>query len=194
MIPLKYLTWALWAINLQDHTQKRLITLCTWTVSSYLPKLKKELSTFIQAIWIYSHDIGMEFGIEKFVRLIMKRGKRKTNQDRIRTLSGKENFKYIGILEAGIIKQTWMTEKKKHKEKRKNKCTPDKRGTSRNQSLQQKSHQMHKHLEKMDQRIRKLMTMHKLLHTINDINKLYVSSKDQWRWHISSKDCVDASI
>ena len=38
-------------------------------------KNEKELETQIQAVRIYSEDIGMEFGIEKCVMLIMKRGK-----------------------------------------------------------------------------------------------------------------------
>ena len=36
----------------------------------------KELETLIQAVQIYSQDIGMEFGIEKCTMLVMKTGKR----------------------------------------------------------------------------------------------------------------------
>ena len=77
----------------------------------------------IQAIRIYSHDIGMEFGIEKCTMLIMKSWKRKTtkgieqpNKERIRTLGEKENNKYLGILEADTIKQTEIKEKKRKKD------------------------------------------------------------------------------
>ena len=38
--------------------------------------LQKELGTLIQTIMIYNDDRGMEFGIEKCARLIMKSGKR----------------------------------------------------------------------------------------------------------------------
>ena len=38
--------------------------------------MKKELETLIHAIRIYSQDIGMEFGIEKYATLVMKSGKR----------------------------------------------------------------------------------------------------------------------
>ena len=52
----------------------------------------KELETLIHALRIYSHDTGMEFGIEKWVMQIMKSGKwhltdgmKLPNQDKIRT-------------------------------------------------------------------------------------------------------------
>ena len=54
----------------------------------------------------------MEFGIEKCAMLIMKNGKRQitvgielSNQERIRTLGEKENYKNLGILEPGTIKR-----------------------------------------------------------------------------------------
>ena len=39
-------------------------------------KNKKELETQIHTVRIYSQDIGMEFGIEKYALLVMKSGKR----------------------------------------------------------------------------------------------------------------------
>ena len=39
-------------------------------------KNEKELETLIKAVRIYSHDIGMEFGIEKYTTLIRSSGKR----------------------------------------------------------------------------------------------------------------------
>ena len=72
---------------------------------------KKELETLIQTVRINSQDVGMEFGIEKCAMLIMKSGKRLMtegillpNQVVIRTLREKETNKYLGILEADIIK------------------------------------------------------------------------------------------
>ena len=78
-------------------------------------KNEKELETLIHTIRIYSQDIGMEFGIEKCVMLIMKSGKwhmtdgvELLNHDRIRTLEENETYKYLGILEADPIKQVQM--------------------------------------------------------------------------------------
>ena len=64
----------------------------------------------------------MEFGIEKCAMLVMKSGKRHQtdrmelpNQDKITTLGEQETYKYLSILEADIIKQVEMKEKKREK-------------------------------------------------------------------------------
>ena len=75
-------------------------------------KNETELNTLIQAVRIYSQDIGMEFGIKKCAMLVMKSGKRHLidgmelpNQDKIRTLGEKD------ILEADTIKQVEIKKK-----------------------------------------------------------------------------------
>ena len=69
---------------------------------------------------IYSLDIGMEFGIEKSIKLIMKSRKRQitegmelSNQVKIKTPREKETYKYLGILAADTIKQVEMKKSKK---------------------------------------------------------------------------------
>ena len=46
----------------------------------------------------------------------------------------------------------------------------------------------------MDQRTRKLMTMHKVLHPRDDVDRLHVSRKERGRGLASIEDSVDASI
>ena len=46
----------------------------------------------------------------------------------------------------------------------------------------------------MDQRTRKLMTMHKALHSWDDVDSQYVSRKEGGRGLASIEDSVDASI
>ena len=81
-------------------------------------KNEKELETLINAIRIYSQDIGVEFSIEKCAMLVMKSGKRHLtdrmelpNQDKFRTLGEKETYKHLGILEGDTIKQAEGKEK-----------------------------------------------------------------------------------
>ena len=81
-------------------------------------KNEKELETPIHAVKIHSQDIGMEFGIEKCAKLVIKSGKRHItdgielpNHDKIRTLGENETYKYLGILEADTIKQVEMKDK-----------------------------------------------------------------------------------
>ena len=73
------------------------------------------METLIHAVRIYSQDTGMEFGIEKCGKLVMKSGKRhmtdgieQPNHDKIRTLGENETHKY---LEADSIKQVQMKDK-----------------------------------------------------------------------------------
>ena len=49
-------------------------------------------------------------------------------------------------------------------------------------------------LKQMDQRTRKLMTMHKVLHHRDDVDRLYVSRKEGGRGLARIEDTVDASI
>ena len=81
-------------------------------------KKEKELETLMQTVRIYSQDIGIEFGIEECVILVTKSGKRHIKEGVelpkqlvIRTFGEKETYKYLQILEAGIIKQKEMKEK-----------------------------------------------------------------------------------
>ena len=72
------------------------------------------METLIQTERIYSQDIGMEFGIEKWTMLFMKSGKRhltKLPNQVIRLLGEKKTYKCFGILEADTIKQQEMKEK-----------------------------------------------------------------------------------
>ena len=77
-------------------------------------KNERELEPLIQSIRIYIQDIGMRFGKEICAMLKMKSGKKTKegkeifNQEFIRTLEEKENYKYLGIWEADTIKQVEM--------------------------------------------------------------------------------------
>ena len=153
-------------------------------------KNEKELETLINTIRIYSRDIGMEFGIEKCAMLIMKSGKRQLtdgmelpNKDKIKTLAENETYKYLGILEADTIKQVEMKEKIQKEYLRKTRKLLETKLNSRNLikgintwavPLVRDSGPFLKwtrnELKQMDQRTRKLMTMHKALHPRDDVD------------------------
>ena len=68
---------------------------------------KKGLDSLVQALRVFSEDIGMEFGIEKYAMLVME--KRKIVKSAcielpdgkvIKYLQEGESYKYLGILEA----------------------------------------------------------------------------------------------
>ena len=88
-------------------------------------KNEKEFESLIQAVTIYSNDIGMLLGIEKCTRLIMKSRKRQMtegieqlNQEKIRTLGEMETYKYLGIFEVDTIEHAEKIEKLKKKRSR----------------------------------------------------------------------------
>ena len=81
-------------------------------------KNDKELETQIHAVRIYTQGIGKGFGIGKCAILVMTSGKwhltdgkELLNQDKIRTLTEKETYKYLGILEVDTMKQVEMKNK-----------------------------------------------------------------------------------
>ena len=164
---------------------------------NYLQKNEKELETRIHAVRIYSLNIGMDFGIEKCAMLVMKSGKRHMtdgmelpNHDKIRTLGENETYKYLGILEGDTIKQVEMKDKIRKEYLRRTRKLLETKLSSRNLikgintwtvPLVRYSGPFLKwtrdELKQMDQRTRKLMTMHKALYPRDDIDRVYVSRK-----------------
>ena len=155
----------------------------------------------------------MGFGIEKCAMLVMKSGKRHMtdgmavpNHDIIRTLGENETHKYLGILEANTIKQVEMKNKIRKEYLRRTRKLLETKLSSRNfikglntwaVLLVRYSEPFLKwtrdELKQIDQRTRKLMTMHKALHPRDDVDRLYVSRKEEGRGLASIKDSVDAS-
>ena len=143
----------------------------------------------------------MEFGMEKCAMLVIKRSKRHMtntmelpNHDKIRTLGEDETYKYLGILEADTIKLVQMKDKIRKEYLRRTRKLLEKKLTSRNLikgintwavPLIRYSGIFFKwtrdELKQIDQRTRKLMTMHKALHPRDDVDRLY-------------EDTVNASI
>ena len=154
-------------------------------------KNEKELETLIHTVRIYSQDIGMEFGIEKCAMLVMKSGKRHltdgmelANQDKIRTLAENETYKYLGILETDTIKQVEMKAKIKIEYLRRARKVLKTKLSRRNLIKRINTWAVllvrysgpflkwtREELKQMDQRTRKLMTMHKALHPKDDVNR-----------------------
>ena len=143
----------------------------------------------------------MEFGIEKCAMLVIKSGKwhmtngmELLNQDKIRPLGENETYKYLGILENDTMKQVEMKEKIQKEYLRRTRKLLETKLCSRNLikgintwtvPLVRYSGPFLKwtrdELKQMDQRTRKLMTMHKALHPRDDVDRLYVSRKEGGR-------------
>ena len=113
------------------------------------------------------------------------------NRDKIRTLGENETYKYLGILEADTIKQVEMKDKIRKEYLRRTRKLLETKLSGRNfikgintwaVPLVRYSGPFLKwtrdELKQMDQRTRKLMTMHKALHPRDDVDRLYEEEED----------------
>ena len=90
-------------------------------------KSEEETSTLVRTVYMFSTDIGMEFGIKKCGILTMKRGKIIKSEEiklpdgEVMKQVGQEGYTYLGIIELDKIKETEMKEKitKEYKQKQK---------------------------------------------------------------------------
>ena len=129
------------------------------------------------------------------------------NQNKIRTLAENETNKYLGILEADTIKQVEMKDKIQKEYFRRTRKLLEIKLSSRNliKGINTRTVPLVRYsgpflkwtrdeLKQMDQRTRRLMTMHKALHPRDGVDKVYVSRKEGGRGLTSIKDNVDTSI
>ena len=111
------------------------------------------------------------------------------NQDKIRMLGENETYKYLGILEADTIKQVEMKDQMQKEYSRRTRKLLEKKISSRNlikgintwaiRLVRWSGHFLIRNeLKTMDERSRKLKTMHKGLHSRNDVDRLYVLRKE----------------
>ena len=114
------------------------------------------------------------------------------------TLAENETYKYLGILEADTIKQVESKDKILKEYLRRTRKLLETKLSCRNLikgiytwAVPLWTRNKHK---QMDQRTRKLMTMHKALHPRDDVDRLYVSRKEGGRGLTSIEVIVDASI
>ena len=182
MMPLNHILGKCTAAYKLSRSQEKINHLMNMDDIKLFAKNEKELETLIHAVRIYSQDIGMELGIEKYAMLVMKSGKRHMtdvmelpNHDKFRTLE--KTNKYLGILEPNTIEQVEMIDKTRKEYIRRTRKLLETNLSSRNLikgintwavPLIRYSGPFLKwtrdELKQMDQRIRKLMTMHKALH------------------------------
>ena len=129
------------------------------------------------------------------------------NHDKIRTLGEKETYKYLGTLEANTIKHVDMKDKIHKEYLRRTRKLLKTKLSNRNliKGINTWAVPLVRYsgpflewirdkLKQMDQRTRKLMTMHKALHPIDDVDILYVCRKEGRRGLASIEVSVDASI
>ena len=129
------------------------------------------------------------------------------NQNKMRTLAENETYKYLGILEADTIKQVERKNKIQKEYLWRTRKLLETKLSSRNiiegintwaVPLVRYSGPFLKwtrdEFRQMNQRTRKLMTIHKALHPRDDVGRLYVPRKEGGRGLASIDGSVDTSI
>ena len=145
---------------------------------------------------------------------VRKSGKRQVtdgmelpNPDKFKTLAENETYKYLGILEADTFKQVEIKEKIQIEYLTRTRKILETKLSSRNlnKGINTWAVQLFRYygpflkwtrdeLKQMDQRTRKIMTMHKALHPRDDSDRVYFSRKEGGRVLASTEVRVDASI
>ena len=73
-------------------------------------KSEEQIDTFLRTVYVFTTDIGMEFGMKKCGILTMKRRKIDAKDEKVEKV-GKEEFTYLGIVELDKIKENKMKER-----------------------------------------------------------------------------------
>ena len=211
MMPLNHILRKCTAGYKLSRSQEKINDLMYMDDIKLIIKNEKELETLIHAVRIYSRDIGMEFGIEKFAMLVMKSGKRhlpdemeQPNQDKIRTLAENETYKYLGILGTDTIRQVEMKDKIFETYLRRIQLETKLCRRNLIKGINTWAVPLGRYYglflkwtrderKQMDKRTRKVI-MYKALHPRDDVDRQYVSRKEGGRKLASIEDSVDASI
>ena len=172
-------------------------------------KSEEQTNTLVRTVYVFSNDIGMEFGMKKCGILTMKRDKIvksegiKLPDGEVMKQVGQKGYTYLGIIELDKIKETEMKEKitKECKRKQrlilKSKLKGRKKVTAINTwavaifrygagIIQWKASE----LKDLDRKSRKTMTMYGGLHPKSDVDRLYVERKEGGRGLISVERCI----
>ena len=172
-------------------------------------KSEEQTNTLVRTVYVFSTDIGMEFGIEKCGILTMKRGKIiksegiKLPDGKVMKQIGREGYTYLGIIELDKIKETEMKKKITKEYKRRQRFILKSKLNGRNKVtainiwavaifrygagiIQWKASE----LKDLDRKSRKTMTMYGGLYPKSDVDRLYVKRKEGGRGLISVERCI----
>ena len=167
-------------------------------------KSEDQIDSLVQTVFIFSEDIGMEFGLKKCGVVILKKGKlvkfdgiHLPNQEIMKEVD-ENGYTYLGILELDEIKEHEMKLKVTAEYKRRLRLILKSKlnGTNKIQAINTWvvplliygariiSWKVDE-LKKMDRTTRKTLTMYGVLHPKSDIDRLYLKQKHRGRGLIS---------
>ena len=104
-------------------------------------KSQEQTNTLVRTVYVFSTDIGMEFGIKKCRILTMKRGKIvktegiKLPDGEVMKQVGQKGYTYLGIIELDKINETEMKEKMSKEYKRRQRLILNSKLNGRNKVM-----------------------------------------------------------
>ena len=172
-------------------------------------KSEEQTNTLVRTVYVFSTDIGMEFGIKKCGILTMKRGKIVKSEGinlpdgEVMKQVGQEGYIYLGIIELDKIKETEMKQKITKEYTRRQRLILKSKLNGRNKVtaintwavaifrygagiIQWKASE----LKDLDRKSRKTMTMYGGLHPKGDVDRLNVKRKEGGRGLIRVERCI----
>ena len=172
-------------------------------------KSEEQTNTLVRTVYVFSTDIGMDFGIKKGGILTMKRGKIvksegiKLPDGEMMKQVGQEGCTYLGIIELDKIKDAEMKEEITKEYKRRQRLILKSKLNGRNKVtaintravaifrygagiIQWKASE----LKELDRKSRKTMAMYGGLHPKSDVDRLYLKRKEGGRRLISVEQCI----
>ena len=174
---------------------------------------EKGLDSLVQAIRVFSEDIGMQFGKEKCAMLVIEKGKivksvgiQLPDGKDIKSLQEGESYKYLGILEAESFLGKEMKLKISKEYFRLRKVLKSKlKGGNSVQGVNIWAVSLLRYsaafiiwrkceLQTIDRKTRTLVTIYGGLHPKSDADRLYILRKDGGRGLITIEDCVELAV
>ena len=169
-----------------------------------------EINSLVHTVRVFSSDIGMNFGIEKFAMMVMKRGKLDKSEG-IRLSDGRiirsigddiAGYRYLGVLEAdGIMQDEVKRSMKKEYIRRVKKTSKLNAGNvikainSWAVSLLRYSggivNWTKSELAELGRKTRKLLTIQGVLHPRSNVSRLYLPRREGGRGLISAEDAIN---
>ena len=172
-------------------------------------KSEEQTNTLVRTVYVFSTDIGMEFGIKKCGILTMKRGKIvksegiKLSDVEVMKQVGQEGYTYLGIIELDKVRETEMKEKvtKEYKQRQRLILKSKLNGRNKVTAINTWAVAIFRYgagiipwkaseLKDSDRKSRKTMTMYVGLHPKSDVDRLHVKRKVGGRGLISVERCI----
>ena len=172
-------------------------------------KSEQQIDTLVNTVYLFSNDIGMEFGLRKCGVLSVKRGKIVKSEGiklpggEVMKEVGEEGYTYLGIVELDKIKEKEMKDKTLKEYKRRLRLILKSKLNGRNKvtAINTWAVPVFRYgagiidwkdceLKTVDRKTRKILTMYGAFHPKSDVDRLYLNRKDGGRGLIRIEHCV----